>query len=192
MRAAREQANRDTELNRLKAQLKSLREMLRERFPWLPDAEPRPDGDASRDLPSEELRRLIRQAFRRELDTAGSAEVDLVSSQRLDAAFSALRELHTQMELLRCSSATASEAAAQGREMADFVSGHARIPAALNLEYERVLFPCLLVLAGSPMAATDYQRFKGRSEIGVGPFALLNIFSGACSFIAPALATAPA
>ena len=89
----------------------SLREMLRERFPWLPDAEPRPDGDASRDLPSEELRRLIRQAFRRELDTAGSAEVDLVSSQRLDAAFSALRELHTQMELLRCSSATASEAA---------------------------------------------------------------------------------
>jgi hypothetical protein len=51
-----------------------------------------------------------------------------------------------------------------------------------------VLFPCLLVLAGSPMAATDYQRFKGRSEIGVGPFALLNIFSGACSFIAPALA----
>ena len=81
----------------------TLREMLRERFPWLPDAEPRPDGDASRDLPSEELRRLIRQAFRR--------EVDLVSSQRLDAAFSALRELHTQMELLRCSSATASEAA---------------------------------------------------------------------------------
>ena len=89
----------------------TLREMLRERFPWLPDAEPRPDGDASRDLPSEELRRLIRQAFRRELDTAGSAEVDLASSQRLDAAFSALRELHTQMELLRCSSATASEAA---------------------------------------------------------------------------------
>jgi len=30
VRAAREQANRDTELNRLKAQLKSLREMLRE------------------------------------------------------------------------------------------------------------------------------------------------------------------
>ena len=88
----------------------TLREMLRERFPWLPD-EPRPDGDASRDLPSEELRRLIRQAFRRELDAAGSAEVDLASSQRLDAAFSALRELHAQMELLRCSSATASEAA---------------------------------------------------------------------------------
>ena len=36
MRAAREQANRDTELNRLKAQLKSLREMLRESHKVLP------------------------------------------------------------------------------------------------------------------------------------------------------------
>ena len=88
----------------------TLSDTLRERFPWLPDAEPRPDADASRDLPSEELRRLIRQAFRREIATP-SAELDDTASQQLDVAFSALRELHAQVELLRCTSATTSEAA---------------------------------------------------------------------------------
>ena len=74
----------------------TLSETLRERFPWLPA-----DVDGtSRDLPSEELRRLIRQAFR-EVATP-SAELDDTASQQLDVAFSALRELHAQAGLLRC------------------------------------------------------------------------------------------
>jgi hypothetical protein len=40
---------------------------------------------------------------------------------------------------------------------------------------------------GTPMAATDYQHFKGRSELGVGPFALLNNFSSV-AVLAPAFA----
>lgn len=80
----------------------TLSETLRERFPWLPDDELQ--AESMRDLPSEELRRLVRQAFRRGVGTP-SAE------GRLDVAFSALRELHAQVELLRCTSATTSEAA---------------------------------------------------------------------------------
>ena len=37
-----------------------------------------------------------------------------------------------------------AEAAAQGREMAEYVSSHSQLPAALTLEFERVLSPCLL------------------------------------------------
>ncbi len=37
-----------------------------------------------------------------------------------------------------------AEAAAHGREMAEYVSNHPRLPAALTLEYERTLAPCLL------------------------------------------------
>ena len=50
-----------------------------------------------------------------------------------------------------------------------------------------VFLPCMCVLMGTPMAATDYQHFKGRSEIGVGPFALLNNFSSV-AVLAPAFA----
>ena len=39
---------------------------------------------------------------------------------------------------------TAAEAAEAGRAMAAYVSGHASMPADLNLEYERVLSPLLL------------------------------------------------
>ena len=83
----------------------TLSETLRERFPFLPDDEQRPDS--VRELSSHEMRRLIRIAFR-----APPAEgLDVGRPEGLDVAFGALRELNAQVEQLRCTSATTSEAA---------------------------------------------------------------------------------
>lgn len=73
---------------------------------------------------------------------------------------------------------TAAEAAAAGREMAKYVSSHTEIPADLDLEFERVLFPCFLdahnryagaeYISGEERAPTLHQ--KGLLDRTQAPF----------------------
>jgi len=73
---------------------------------------------------------------------------------------------------------TPAEAADIGREMAAYVSSHAEVPADLQLEYERVLSPCLLdahnryagaeFVSGHEAAPRLHQ--KGLLERGQAPF----------------------
>ena len=51
---------------------------------------------------------------------------------------------NTDSVFVRLPGRSPAEAAAQGREMAEYVSSHSLLPAALTLEFERVLSPCLL------------------------------------------------
>ena len=51
---------------------------------------------------------------------------------------------NTDSVFVRLPGRSPAEAAAQGREMAEYVSSHRQLPAALTLEFERVLSPCLL------------------------------------------------
>jgi ApaG protein len=76
----------------------SLATMLRQRFPWVA-AEQWPE-ESAREITPSQVREVIRRAFRAPPPPEG-----------LDAAFGALRELHAQVELMRCTSVTTSEAA---------------------------------------------------------------------------------
>ena len=78
----------------------TLATMIRERFPQVGAATE--CSDEMREITPGMLRELVRREFR------SPAAAD--ASQQLDAAFGALRELHSQVEMMRSTSVTTSEA----------------------------------------------------------------------------------
>lgn len=84
----------------------TLASMIRERFPQLGGAATE-GSDERREITPGTLRELVRREFRA-APAAGDAS-------RLDAAFGALRELHSQVEMMRSTSVTTSEAARGAR-----------------------------------------------------------------------------
>ena len=68
-----------------------------------------------------------------------------VAAQMHGYANAAVVYANTDSVFVRLPGRTAAEAVEEGRAMAEYVSSHARLPATLMLEFERVLSPCLLV-----------------------------------------------
>lgn len=75
---------------------------------------------------------------------------------------------NTDSVFVKLEGRSAAMAAVAGREMAAYVSAHAELPASLQLEFERVLFPCFLdahnryagaeYIDGDESAPSLYQR----------------------------------